>query len=415
MSEQRAKKRAKVVAQPEAEEAALACVPEPGGVSSFLQSWAWKREHRPDRDRFQRPYVHPLADGRKLTVEQARFKGSEGFASTVWDSSIVVAKYLERHAGTLVLGRRLLDLSAGCGLPGLTAAALGAAAVVATDLPPNLPLLRRNAERNGLADVVTVAEHWWGSDVAALEAAAEAASGGSGRGGFDLVLACDVMYVEEAVPALVSSLAALCGGSYSPPPSAPQGQQPQGQEPQGQQPQGQEPAAAPATEQQCQDGARDNRKTSAEGADGPSPCTGGGAGGGGGTRTRHSRDDGQMTVVLLAHGRNRFAEAAFWRHAGAAGLEAERVPAAEMDAVYQCSDVDVFKLRLGLGAQLGRSVGGSGRAAAEAEADEAEVEGGARQERKDREVLTLAEAGGPGKGPRKAEKQKKYAARLEGA
>ncbi|KAG2497595.1 hypothetical protein HYH03_004341 [Edaphochlamys debaryana] len=162
-------------------------------VSSFLASWAWKREHRPDRDRFQRPYVHPLClpggGELKLTVGQARFasSGPEGggsFASTVWDSAIVAAKYLERHAGELVAGRRVLDLSAGCGLVALTAAALGASRAVASDLGPNLPLLRRNAERNGLP--VEVVEHWWGTDVAPL------------GGPFDLVVACDCMYIEEA-------------------------------------------------------------------------------------------------------------------------------------------------------------------------------------------------------------------------
>jgi hypothetical protein len=27
---------------------------------AFLRSWAWKREHRPDRDRFEKPYVHAM-------------------------------------------------------------------------------------------------------------------------------------------------------------------------------------------------------------------------------------------------------------------------------------------------------------------------------------------------------------------
>lgn len=27
----------------------------------FCRAWAWKREHRPDRDRFVRPYLHTLA------------------------------------------------------------------------------------------------------------------------------------------------------------------------------------------------------------------------------------------------------------------------------------------------------------------------------------------------------------------
>lgn len=43
----------------------------------------------------------------------------------------------------------MLHLSAGCGLVGLAAARLGAQRTVLTDLAPNLPLLRRNADKNG--------------------------------------------------------------------------------------------------------------------------------------------------------------------------------------------------------------------------------------------------------------------------
>ena len=36
----------------------------------------------------------------------------------MWDSSIVMSKYVEKEAETLVQGKRCLDLSAGCGLVG---------------------------------------------------------------------------------------------------------------------------------------------------------------------------------------------------------------------------------------------------------------------------------------------------------
>jgi predicted nicotinamide N-methyase len=111
----------------------------------------------------------------------------------------VVARYLERHATTLVRGKRVVDLSAGCGLPGelvhtvtalkavhdwetsawarmpavpihiwsslthlvthpshlistagIVASHLGASEVVATDLDSNLPLLQRNLKANGM-------------------------------------------------------------------------------------------------------------------------------------------------------------------------------------------------------------------------------------------------------------------------
>jgi hypothetical protein len=149
-------------------------------LRAFLRSWTWKREHLPDRDRFIKPYKHELRVVRdkqarwevleeahacstqglvssspanlkrapgvvgvehhrsavhgncvsgacpasavevQLSLRQARFAAggaAGGFASTVWDSAIVVARLLEARP-VLVAGRRCLDLSAGCGLVG---------------------------------------------------------------------------------------------------------------------------------------------------------------------------------------------------------------------------------------------------------------------------------------------------------
>ena len=75
---------------------------------------------------------------------------SQGFASTVWDSSIVLSKYLERRFGAgpaALSGRRAVELGAGCGLVSCVLARLGAD-VTATDMEPNLPLLRDNLRAN---------------------------------------------------------------------------------------------------------------------------------------------------------------------------------------------------------------------------------------------------------------------------
>lgn len=50
------------------------------------------------------------------------------------------------------------------------------------------------------------------------------------------------------------------------------------------------------------------------------------------------------TTVLIAHGRNRWAEPDF-KAAAAQHFSIELVPGCELDAVYQCSDVDVLRLR----------------------------------------------------------------------
>jgi hypothetical protein len=49
------------------------------------------------------------------------------------------------------------------------------------------------------------------------------------------------------------------------------------------------------------------------------------------------------STVLIAHGRNRPAEADF-RAAAAAHFSIELLPGSELDQVYQCSDVDVLRL-----------------------------------------------------------------------
>lgn len=164
----------------------------------FLSSFEWKREFKTDKERYELPYSFELTDGRGcLELAQTPF-GPEGFASTVWDSSIVLARMLE-HRGESLLGCRCIELGAGCGLVGLAAAALGAN-VVLTDLPVNLRLLRANARANAkasLGGVPRVQPLAWGERL--LDE------------GFDMVVATDVFYAREAMPALLETLVALAG------------------------------------------------------------------------------------------------------------------------------------------------------------------------------------------------------------
>jgi hypothetical protein len=49
---------------------------------SFLTAWQWKREHRPFKDRYEKPYIYPLNDKDKtITIRQ-----DKRIASTIWDS-----------------------------------------------------------------------------------------------------------------------------------------------------------------------------------------------------------------------------------------------------------------------------------------------------------------------------------------
>ncbi|GJP49799.1 hypothetical protein CLOM_g8967 [Closterium sp. NIES-68] len=185
---------------------------------------------------------------RVVTIAQQRF-GPLGFASTVWDSSIVAGKYFERHAH-LVRSKTCIELGAGCGLLGISLAVLGARAVVLTDMPGNLPLLHRNVHANDLHHTVHVKALTWGSaqDACALPTPAAAAAAepptlaqappttpstepprgnpstkqphsraaavpcaSGGPPTFDLVVATDVVYDHGAIAPLVDTLAMLCG------------------------------------------------------------------------------------------------------------------------------------------------------------------------------------------------------------
>ncbi|XP_057824880.2 uncharacterized protein LOC131036885 [Cryptomeria japonica] len=171
------------------------CSPNP-----FLRAWAWKREHRPDRDRFHRPYGYKLKTGgllHDLVIHQSPFKNT-GFASTVWDSAIVLSKYLEKWPH-IVGEKDCIELGAGCGLPGIVAAYLGASSVRLTDFPENLDLLQRNVIANKMQKTVSVIPLVWGNRSELLS------------GPFDLVIATDVMYCVEVVDSLLNTFKMLSG------------------------------------------------------------------------------------------------------------------------------------------------------------------------------------------------------------
>lgn len=201
----------------------------------------------------------------------------------------------------------------------------GAARVVATDLAPNLRLLRQNLEATCGGDarergVWAVEALKWGREDAAALAARER---------FDLAVAADCMYVPEAARDLAETLVAL--------------------------------AEWRAEEQE-------ERGDGDEGAAG---------GGGGGERSASAAATARYRpgAVLMAHGRNRQAESAFEAAIEAVDVAAEkgaeatnrrivalvRTPVADedLDELYQCSDVAVAHY-------AARVVGGKGANAREA-------------------------------------------------
>ena len=87
----------------------------------------------------------------RLEVEQTEGDGEDAMQSAVWAAASVLADTMQQpshFAEDHWRAKSVVELGSGCGLCGLMAAALGASRVLLTDLPPLLPLLRRNCDAN---------------------------------------------------------------------------------------------------------------------------------------------------------------------------------------------------------------------------------------------------------------------------
>ncbi|XP_014233390.1 protein-lysine methyltransferase METTL21D-like [Trichogramma pretiosum] len=120
----------------------------------------------------------------------------------VWDASIVLASYLDRSCRfeNWLCGKRVLELGAGLGCAGLTAACYGAH-VVLTDLDDALPYTEKTARQNrneyekcgGTVDCRVLK---WGKEID-LDFQPE------------IILVSDCVYYEESLEPLLSTLDTL--------------------------------------------------------------------------------------------------------------------------------------------------------------------------------------------------------------
>ncbi|KAL4362859.1 hypothetical protein GQ457_04G005820 [Hibiscus cannabinus] len=152
-----------------------------------------------------------------LSIQQDN--GSFHVGTSVWSGSLVLAKFVERWAPpstTTTAGtnnpyselldfhsrrRRAIELGTGCGAAGMAFHLLGLQDIVLTDISPVMPALKHNLKRNKPVlgkNMKTSVLYWNNKDQ--IRAA---------NPPFDVVIAADVVYIEESVGHLVGAMEAL--------------------------------------------------------------------------------------------------------------------------------------------------------------------------------------------------------------
>lgn len=137
--------------------------------------------------------------------------GSMHVGTSVWPCSLVLVKFVERwhpltcastenpYADLLDFTRkRGVELGAGCGGAAMGLYLLGLNDIVVTDIAPVMPALKHNLKRNKpvLQKALKMAQLYWANE-AQMKVLGPP---------FDVVIAADVVYMEESVPPLVETM-----------------------------------------------------------------------------------------------------------------------------------------------------------------------------------------------------------------
>lgn len=124
--------------------------------------------------------------------------GSLGIGGKLWDASLALLAYLEKHDA--VRGRRVLELGSGVGLVGIACAArFGAADVFLTDRAEVVPLLELNIKLNGCRNVAARELDWTSPNLEGVPRA-------------DVVVSSDVVYDLALHEPLLATLETVVSG-----------------------------------------------------------------------------------------------------------------------------------------------------------------------------------------------------------
>lgn len=125
-----------------------------------------------------------------------------GTSVHVWDSALVLAKLVEQNPWT-VRSKRVIELGAGQGVVGVAAAIMGGDVVV-TDHPLAMDVLERSVARNGSGLDLRCAPLDW------LQPAFQPLGPP-----FDVILAADVVWMQDLIVPLVKTFGLLAGKTTS--------------------------------------------------------------------------------------------------------------------------------------------------------------------------------------------------------
>lgn len=150
-----------------------------------------------------------MVGGKPLLLDKSVGVDSESHtektAGSVWDCSLVLAKYLENKSEALLVGKHVAELGSGQGVVGLACALAGARVVTMTDVDVALPGLDANVAVNGLEGRARTMVLDWMQAEKHIKALGE----------IDTVIAADTVWVEDLagpfVRALSLSLATKAG------------------------------------------------------------------------------------------------------------------------------------------------------------------------------------------------------------
>lgn len=149
-----------------------------------------------------------IAQGSMLVIHEMEQKcdsltGRALTGAWIWESAMVLSRWMSDKAPSEYdfNGKTVVEFGAGTGLPGLTAAKLGASKVILTDIQQLIPVLQKNVEVNELGDRVTVCQFVWGSELPVPLSELEHV---------DLVLLSDVFFDDTEMSSLAKTLKEVC-------------------------------------------------------------------------------------------------------------------------------------------------------------------------------------------------------------